>query len=128
MKLFGFLVDVENLILVLCGFVEGLDEVNVTALVIGGGSFVLIFGLCVVVLWVLGVFFVVVFVMVVVVVFGFVDDIFVVGDVLVGLSVFGVFDVVFEDFKMLFFVVVGIVFVVFIDMSILLCSYVVWFG
>ena len=122
-KLFGFSVDAENLIPALRGFLEGLDQTNATALLIGGGSLALILGLRAVAPRVPGVFLAVVVATAAVSVLGLDDDIPVVGDVPSGLPAFGVPHVSFDDFKTLLPAAVGIAFVAFTDTSILSRSY-----
>jgi high affinity sulfate transporter 1 len=122
-KLFGFSVEAESFIPALREFVNGLDETNVTALVIGVGSLAMILGLRRIAPRVPGVFIAVVLATAIVAVFGLADELPVVGDVPAGFPAFGVPEVSFDDFKTLIPAAIGIAFVAFTDTSILSRSY-----
>ena len=120
-KLFGFSVDAENLIPAVRDFVSGLDETNVTALVIGAGSLAIIVGLRVVAPKVPGVFVAVVVSTLSVSVLGL--DVPVVGAVPAGLPSLDVPSVSVDDLTELLPAAIGIAFVAFTDTSILSRSY-----
>ena len=121
--LFGFSVDAENFLPSLRGFFEGLDETNGTALAIGAGSLLVIFGFRRVAPKIPGVFIAVVGATAVVALFGLDDEVDVVGSVPAGLPSLGLPDVTFDDFKRLIPAAIGIAFVAFTDTSILSRSY-----
>jgi high affinity sulfate transporter 1 len=121
--LFGFSIDSENFLRGIRDFVGGLDETNGTALAIGAGSLVIIFGLRRLAPKVPGVFVAVVLSTAVVALFGLDDKVDVVGAVPAGLPSFGPPDVTFDDFKNLIGASIGIAFVAFTDTSILSRSY-----
>jgi high affinity sulfate transporter 1 len=122
-KLFGFSVETEDFLRGVRDFVAGLDETNVTALVLGVGSMAVILGLRRVAPKVPGVFLAVVGATAAVAVLGLADEVSVVGSVPAGLPELGVPDVSFGDLKTLVPAAVGIAFVAFTDTSILSRSY-----
>jgi MFS superfamily sulfate permease-like transporter len=122
-KLFGFSVHAENLIPGVRGFIEGLDQTNVTALVIGVGSLALILALRRLAPKVPGVFLAVAGATLVVAVFGLAGELPVVGTIPRGLPAFGAPDVSFEQLKTLVPAAIGVAFVAFTDTSVLSRSY-----
>ena len=122
-KLFGFSVHAENLIPGVRGFIAGLDQTNVTALVIGVGSLALILALRRLAPKVPGVFLAVAGATLVVAVFGLAGELPVVGTIPRGLPTFGVPDVSFEQLKTLVPAAIGVAFVAFTDTSVLSRSY-----
>jgi high affinity sulfate transporter 1 len=122
-KLFGFSIEAESLIPAVRDFVQGLDETDATALAIGVGSLLVIFGLRIVSPKLPGVFIAVVGATALVAVLGLADEIPVVGSVPSGLPDFGFPAVSIDDVTTLLPAAVGIAFVAFTDTSILSRSY-----
>jgi high affinity sulfate transporter 1 len=121
--LFGFSIDTEYFLRGIRDFIDGLDETNTEALVIGVASLAVILGLRRVAPKVPGVFVAVVGATAAVSLLSLSDDVPVVGSVPAGLPGFGVPDVSVDDLKTLIPAAVGIAFVAFTDTSILSRSY-----
>ena len=122
-KLFGYSVQGESFLHGIHDFVTQLDQTDATALAIGAGCLVVIFGLRRVSPNLPGVLIAVVGATALVAVAGLSDELPVVGDVPAGLPGFGWPDVRLSDAKVLLPAAVGIAFVAFADTSVLSRSY-----